>query len=77
MLRLKNYIHPLKNKASGNIGLQAVADVEIVVKYNAVIYGLLKFYSGVGNIPKIKGIGMLLRQSCVLTLANKHGKSRS
>lgn len=76
-LRLKGYVHPLKDKASGNPGLQLFTDIEIVKKYNSVIYGILNFYSGVGNISKIKGICMLLRQSCALTLANKHKKNRN
>jgi predicted AAA+ superfamily ATPase len=76
-LRLRGYLHPLKDKASGNPGLQLFTNNEIVKKYNSIISGILNFYSGVGNISKIKGICMLLRQSCALTLANKHKKSRN
>lgn len=74
-LRLAGYIHPIKSRASGNQKLSYLRDEEIVLKYNSVIHGLLNWYSGAGNFLKIKGIAMLLRKSCVLTLANKHKKS--
>jgi hypothetical protein len=76
-LRVKGYIHPLKDKAIGNSGLGFHTDREIVYHFNYVIRGLLNWFSGAGNFSKIKGLAQLLRNSCVLTLANKHNKNQS
>jgi len=76
-LRFAGFIHPFKSKASGNAKLNFLRDDEIVKKFNSTIYGLLNWYSGAGNFLKIKGIAMLLRKSCALTLSNKHKKSLS
>ena len=74
-LRFAGFAHPIKNKASGNTKFQHLNDVEIIEKFNSSIYGLLHWFSGAGNFFKVKGLAMLLRKSCVLTLANKHKKS--
>lgn len=74
-LRFIGFVHSIKNKASGNIKFQHLNDVEIIEKFNSFIYGLLHWFSGAGNFFKVKGLAMLLRKSCVLTLANKHKKS--
>lgn len=74
-LRLKGYIHPIKDRASGNVHLGFYTDSEIVKHYNSAIRALLQWFSGAGNLSKVKGLAQLLRKSCVLTLANKHKKS--
>ena len=74
-LRLAGFVHPFKSKASGNAKLNFLRDDEIVKKFNSTIYGLLNWYSGAGNFIKVKGLAMLLRKSCALTLSNKHKKS--
>lgn len=76
-LRLSGYIHPIKDKSMGNSHLGFHTDSEIVSHYNSVIRGLLSWYSGTGNFAKVKGLAQLLRSSCVLTLANKHKKSKN
>ena len=74
-LRLKGYIHPIKDRAVGNVHLKLYSDAEIVRHYNSVIYALLQWFSGAGNLSKIKGLAQLLLKSCALTLANKHKKN--
>lgn len=74
-LRFAGFLHSKKNKASGNANLNFLSDCNIIKKYNFVIYGLLNWYSGAENFLQIKGLGLLLRKSCSLTLANKHKKS--
>ncbi len=74
-LRLKGYIHPIKDRAVGNVHLKLYSDAEIVRHYNSVIYSLLQWFSGAGNLSKIKGLAHLLLKSCALTLANKHKKN--
>jgi len=76
-LRVKGYIHPIKNKAIGNKNLGLYTDAEIVNHFNCIIYDLLNWFCGADNFSKIKGLGRLLRKSCILTLANKHNKNRS
>lgn len=76
-LRLSGYIHPIKNRSMGNFYLGFYTDSEIVSHFNSVIHGLLNWYSGAGNFVKVKGLAHLLRSSCVLTLANKHKKSKN
>lgn len=76
-LRVRGYIHPVKNKAMGNSGLEFHTAAEIVYHYNNVIRGLLNWFSGANNFSKVKGLAQLLRKSCVLTLANKHNKSQN
>lgn len=76
-LRLSGYIHPIKDKSIGNSNLNFYTDFKIVSHFNSVIFGLLNWYSGVGNFAKVKGLAHLLRSSCVLTLANKHKKSKN
>lgn len=74
-LRLKGYVHPIKDRAIGNVRLNLYSDAEIVKHYNSVIYSLLHWFSGVGNLAKVKGLAQLLLKSCALTLANKHKKN--
>jgi hypothetical protein len=74
-LRCLGYVHPYKDRAISNVKLQIFRDDEIVLKYNSIIRGLLTWYSGAYNFIKVKGIALLLRISCVLTLANKHKKN--
>jgi len=74
-LRLKGYVHPIKDKATGNLSLCRHTDAEIVSHYSLLIRGLLNWYSGSDNFVKLKGLAQLLRKSCVLTLSNKHKKS--
>jgi len=74
-LRLKGYIHPIKDRAVGNVHLNLYSDAEIVKHYNSVTYSLLQWFSGAGNLSKVKGLAQLLLKSCALTLANKHKKS--
>jgi len=74
-LRLKGYVHPIKDRAIGNVHLNLYSDAEIVKHYNSVIYSLLHWFSGVGNLAKVKGLAQLLLKSCALTLANKHKKN--
>ena len=74
-LRLKGYIHPIKDKSTGNMSLGFHTDAEIISHYNLLIRGLLNWYAGSGNFVKLKGLAQLLRKSCVLTLSNKHKKS--
>ena len=76
-LRVKGYIHPIKEKAIGNSSLEFYTDFEIVHHFNHLICGLLNWFSGADNFPKVKGLVQLLRKSCVLTLANKHNKSQN
>jgi retron-type reverse transcriptase len=76
-LRVKGYIHPVKDKAMGNSSLGFHTPAEIVYHFNHVIRGLLNWFSGAGNLSKVKGLAQLLRKSCVLTLANKHQKSQN
>lgn len=76
-LRLSGYIHPIKDRSIGNSYLGFHSDSEIVSHFNSVIHGLLNWYSGAGNFAKVKGLAHLLRSSCVLTLANKHNKSKN
>jgi len=76
-LRISGYVHPTKDKAIGNSHLGFHTDSEIVSHFNSVIRGLLNWHSGAGNFAKIKGLAHLLRASCVLTLANKHKKSKN
>jgi len=76
-LRVKGYIHPLKEKAMGNSSLGFHTDSEIVHHFNHLIHGLLNWFSGADNFSKVKGLAQLLRKSCVLTLANKHNKSQN
>jgi retron-type reverse transcriptase len=76
-LRLSGYIHPIKDRSIGNSHLGFYTDSEIVSHFNSVIRGLLNWYSGAGNFAKVKGLAHLLRSSCVLTLANKHKKSKN
>ena len=74
-LRLKGYIHPIKDRAVGNVHLKLHSNAEIIRHYNSVIHSLLQWFSGAGNLPKVKGIAQLLLKSCALTLANKHKKN--
>jgi hypothetical protein len=76
-LRVKGYIHPIKEKAMGNSSLGFHTDSEIVHHFNHLIRGLLNWFSGADNFSKVKGLAQLLRKSCVLTLANKHNKSQN
>jgi retron-type reverse transcriptase len=76
-LRVKGYIHPVKNKAISNSGLKFYTDTEIIYHFNYVIHSLLKWFSGTDNFSKIQGLAQLLRKSCILTLANKHNKSQN
>jgi retron-type reverse transcriptase len=76
-LRVKGYIHPIKEKAMGNSSLGFHTDSEIVHHFNHLIRGLLNRFSGADNFSKVKGLAQLLRKSCVLTLANKHNKSQN
>lgn len=76
-LRLSGYIHPIKDRSMGNSHLGFYTDSEIVSHFNSVIRSLLNWYSGAGNFAKVKGLAHLLRSSCVLTLANKHKKSKN
>jgi hypothetical protein len=76
-LRVKGYIHPVKEKAMGNSSLGFHMDSEIVHHFNHLIHGLLNWFSGADNFSKVKGLAQLLRKSCVLTLANKHNKSQN
>jgi Type II intron maturase len=76
-LRLSGYIHPIKDRSMGNSHLGFYTDSEIVYHFNSVIRGLLNWYSGAGNFAKVKNLANLLRSSCVLTLANKHKKSKN
>ena len=76
-LRVKGYIHPIKEKAIGNSSLEFYTDSEIVHHFNYLIRGFLNWFSGADNFSKIKGLAQLLRKSCVLTLANKHNKSQN
>jgi retron-type reverse transcriptase len=74
-LRLKGYVHPTKDKAVGNVLLGFYPDSEIITHFNIAIQTLLNWFSGAGNLSKVKGLAQLLRKSCVLTLANKHKKN--
>lgn len=76
-LRLLGYIDPFKNESTNNFHLNFCTDFEIVSHFNLVIRGLLNWYFGTGNFGKVKGLAQLLRFSCVLTLANKHKKSKN
>lgn len=74
-LRLKGYVHPIKDRAVGNVHLILYSDAEIVKHYNSVSYSLLQWFSGAGNLSKVKGLAQLLLKSCALTLSNKHKKN--
>ena len=76
-LRLLGYIDSLKNESTNNFHLNFCTDFEIVSHFNLVIRGLLNWHSDAGNFGKVKGLAQLLRFSCVLTLANKHKKSKN
>jgi len=76
-LRLKGYVHPIKNKAIGNSKLEFYKDSEILLHYNSIICGLLNWFSGSDNFSKVKSLAQIIYKSCVLTLANKHKKSQS
>lgn len=74
-LRLKGYIHPTRDKSTGNMSLGLHKDTEIISHYNLMIRGILNWFSGSGNFTKVRGLAHMLRKSCVLTLVNKHKKS--
>lgn len=76
-LRLLGYIHLFKNKATNNFYLNFCTDFEIVFHFNLIICGLLNWHSEADNFEKVKSLVQLLRLSCVLTLANKHKKSKN
>jgi hypothetical protein len=76
-LRLLGYVHPFKNKSTNNFHLNFCTDFEIVFHFNLIICGLLNWYSRADNFEKVKSLIQLLRFSCVLTLANKHKKSKN
>jgi hypothetical protein len=76
-LRLSGYIHPIKDKSISNSYLDFHTDFDIVSHFNLVIHRLLSWYSGASNFIRVKGLAHLLRSSCVLTLANKHKKSKN
>jgi hypothetical protein len=77
LFRKLRLTEPFKDKAIGNSYLTFYTDYEIVSHFNWVIRSLLNWFSGAGNFVKVKSLGYLLRSSCVLTLANKHKKSKS
>jgi hypothetical protein len=76
-LRLMGYIHPVKNRSVRNSFLSFYADSVVVAYINSLICSLLSWYSGADNFSKVKGLVLLLRKSCILSLANKHKKSIS
>lgn len=68
-------MHSKKYKAIRNFFIGFYADSVIITHFNALIFGILSWYSGVANFNKIKSLAQLLRISCILTLASKHKKS--
>jgi len=51
------------------------SDYEIIVKYKAIMLGLLNFYSLANDLYRFNAIGYLLTYSAAHTLANKHSTS--
>ena len=77
LCRQPSLTEPSKDRAMGNPHLIFYTDYEIVSHFNLVIQSLLNWFSGAGNFAKVKGLAHLLRSSCILTLANKHKKSKN
>lgn len=76
-LRVNGYIHSVKARARGMRNFGFYTDIEIVYHFNSAIRGLLNRFSGTNNFSKVKSLAQLLRNSCILTLANKHNKSQN
>jgi retron-type reverse transcriptase len=71
-LRLSGYVHPARDTATSCESLLLNTDVEIIKHYNAVMYGILNWFSGADNFNEVKGIvESILRFSCQLTLKRK------
>ena len=72
------FIKGYKNKSSRLIPVDAITKLiyldhqAIILRYNAIINGLLNYYSFVDNLSKFHQIiGYILRHSCAKTLARK------
>lgn len=73
----KGFLNWRSKKAWGNPGLISWKDAEILFIYAIVIHALLSYYRNVTNLNRVSNLVNNLRQSCVLTLAWKHKKSKS
>ena len=71
-LRLKGFFHATKDRPKSNNYLINLSDRKIIKQYNAIMFGLLNWFSGADNLYAVKGIIQALRKSCALTLKAKH-----
>nr|YP_009476642.1 hypothetical protein StoMt_p006 [Storeatula sp. CCMP1868]AVM81135.1 hypothetical protein StoMt_p006 [Storeatula sp. CCMP1868] len=71
-LRLSGFVHPEKDKPCSCQKMLHNTEQEIISYFNAVMYGILNWFSGDDNFNKVKSIiESILRVSCLLTLKRK------
>lgn len=74
-LAMQGFYHVLRSIPISNKHLLCFNDGQIITFFFRIMEGLLNYYRPVDNFRELKGVILGLRQSCLLTLANKHKKS--
>lgn len=75
-LRHLGFLHFYKFRPIGNIRYLNYSDSLIVKWYGYLAFSFLYWFRGVNNFSYVKVFLELLRNSCLLTLARKHNKTK-
>jgi hypothetical protein len=74
----KGFFHSSKKRPCPHIQMAlSLKDFEIIRSYNSLIYIILNYYGLASNFLTLKGLMLQLKQSCILTLAYKHKKTKA
>lgn len=75
--RKLGFLHPLKYCPIGNSKYFIFEDYYIIQQFDFLLISLLTWYRCSDNFSKVKLFAEFFRESCLLTLARKHNKSKA
>ena len=76
-LRFLGYLHLYKIRPVGNVNFLSCEDWFIIKSFGFLAYSFTNWFRFCTNISRVNYIVELIRQSCFLTLARKHNKSKN
>lgn len=76
-LRFLGYLHLYKIRSVGNVNFLSCEDWFIIKSFGFLAYSFMNWFRFCNNLSRVNYIIELIRQSCFLTLARKHNKSKN
>ena len=75
--KILGFMHLSKDRPIGNIRYLSLSDLNIIRNFSYIYFMIMFWFLDCNNYKKLRSFLSLLRQSCILTLARKHNKSKS